>query len=129
MRILSVAPYAPPHVGGLEAIVDSLAVQLTRRGNEVTVVTSPAGWNDGFGTPGDPPSGYRLIYVPALYKFVQTRLGVPYPIFSPILSRVLEREMRSADVVHAQGFLFHSTLVALGLARRLEDAPPTVLTE
>jgi D-inositol-3-phosphate glycosyltransferase len=129
MRILSVTPYAPPHVGGLEAIVGSLAVQLTRRGNDVTVVTSPAGWRDGFGTPDDPPTGYRLVCVPAAYKFAQTRLGVPYPIFSPALVRVLKREMGSADVVHVQGFLFHSTLVALGLAPRVDGRPPIVLTE
>jgi glycosyltransferase involved in cell wall biosynthesis len=129
MRVLSVTPYAPPHVGGLEAVVDSLAVQLSRRGNEVTVVTSPAGWRDGFGTPDDPPTGYRLVYVPAAYKFAQTRLGVPYPIFSPILTRVLRREMGSADVIHVQGFLFHSSLVALGIARGPGKRPPTVLTE
>lgn len=129
MRVLSVTPYAPPHVGGLEAIVHSLALQLTRRGNDVTVVTSPAGWRDGFGTPDDPPSGYRLVYVPAAYKFLQTRFGVPYPVFSPILARVLRREMASADVVHVQGFLFHSTLVALALARHPKSRPVTVLTE
>ena len=129
MRILSVTPYAPPHIGGLEALVDSLAVELTRRGHDVTVVTSPAGWEDGFGTPSRPPSGYRVVYVPAAYRFLQTRMGVPYPLFAPALYRVLARESANADVVHAQGFLFHSTVAALSIARRARNAPPRILTE
>ena len=129
MRILSVTPYAPPHIGGLEALVDSLAVELTRRGHDVTVVTSPAGWEDGFGTPGRPPSGYRVVYVPAAYRFLQTRMGVPYPLFAPALYRVLAREIANADVVHAHGFLFHSTVAALSIARRARNAPPRILTE
>jgi D-inositol-3-phosphate glycosyltransferase len=129
MRVLCVTPYAPPHIGGLETVVDSLARQLTRRGHAVTVVTSPAGWKDGFGTPGDPPAGYRAVYVPAAYRFVQTRLGVPYPLFAPALYRVLRREIASADVVHVHGFLFHSSVAALSLARRAPNRAPTVLTE
>jgi D-inositol-3-phosphate glycosyltransferase len=129
MHVLCVTPYAPPHIGGLETVVDSLARQLTRRGHAVTVVTSPAGWKDGFGTPGDPPAGYRAVYVPAAYRFLQTRLGVPYPLFAPALYRVLRREIASADVVHVHGFLFHSSVAALSLARRGPTRPPTVLTE
>lgn len=129
MRVLFVTPYAPPHIGGLEAIVDSLALRLTRRGHDVTVVTSQAGWKDGYGTPGDPPTGYRVIYVPAAYKFAQSRLGVPYPLFAPALGRVLRREIARADVVHVHGFLFHSTLATLAIARRVPRKPPIVLTE
>jgi D-inositol-3-phosphate glycosyltransferase len=129
MRILTVTPYALPHIGGLEAIVDALARQLTQRGHDVTVVSSRAGWDDRFGTPGDPPTGYRAIYVPAAYKLVQGRLGVPYPVFGPALSRALSREIPTADVVHVHGFLFHSTIVALRMARRRRVPAATVLTE
>ena len=128
MRILSITPYAPPHIGGLEAVVDSLARHLTRRGHDVTVVASPAGVEDGL-APGEPPSDYRIVYVPAVYRFLQTRVGVPYPLFSPALYRVLRREIARADVVHAHGFLFHSTVAALSIARRDRARPATILTE
>jgi glycosyltransferase involved in cell wall biosynthesis len=128
VRILSVTPYAPPHVGGLETLVDSLASRLAARGHDVTVVASPAGLADGLGS-GPPPASYRIAYVPAAYKFLQRRVGVPYPLFGPALIRLLRREIPNADVVHAHGFLFQSTLAALALARRLAHRPATVLTE
>jgi glycosyltransferase involved in cell wall biosynthesis len=128
VRILSVTPYAPPHIGGLEVLVDSLASCLARRGHDITVVASPAGLDDGSGT-GPPPADYRIVYVPAAYRLLESRLGVPYPLFAPSLIRVLRRELSVADVVHAHGFLFQSTLAALALARRSAPRPVTVLTE
>ena len=40
MRIALVAPWFHPHVGGVESHVRSLAAELSRRGNQVTVLTS-----------------------------------------------------------------------------------------
>jgi len=40
MRVALVAPWFHPHVGGVETHVRSLAVELARRGHEVTVLTS-----------------------------------------------------------------------------------------
>jgi len=129
VRVLSVSHYAPPHVGGLEAIVDALASQLVRRGHEVTAVSSTAGIGDGLGVPRARPFDYRMIHVPAFNKFLERRLGVPYPLFAPALISVLRREVARADVVHVHGFLFQSTLVAQFLARRAAHRPVTVLTE
>jgi D-inositol-3-phosphate glycosyltransferase len=129
MRILSVSHYAPPHVGGLETLVDALASGLVRRGHEVTAVSSTAGLRDGLGAARSSPPGYRMIYVPALNKLLEARVGVPYPIFSPSLVPVLRREVARADVVHVHGFLFQSTLVAQALARRAPNRPAVVLTE
>jgi glycosyltransferase involved in cell wall biosynthesis len=115
-------------VGGLETLVDSLAARLAARGHDVTVIASPAGVSDGLGS-GPPPASYRIAYVPAAYKFLQTRVGVPYPLFGPALIRLLRREIADADVLHVHGFLFQSTLAALALARRRAHRPVTVLTE
>jgi D-inositol-3-phosphate glycosyltransferase len=129
VRVLVVSPYAPPHVGGLEALVDDLATRLAERDHEVTVVASTAGIEDGLGMPMEHPSRYRIIHVPARYRFLERRVGVPYPVFAPTLMRVLLREIATADVVHAHGFLFQSTVAALALARRSARRPATVLTE
>jgi D-inositol-3-phosphate glycosyltransferase len=70
-----------------------------------------------------------MIYVPALNRFSEARLGVPYPLFSPSLVPVLRREIARAEVVHVHGFLFQSTLLAQALARRAPNRPAIVLTE
>jgi D-inositol-3-phosphate glycosyltransferase len=129
VRILSVSHYGPPHVGGLEYLVDVLASRLSHRGHEVTAVTSTAGIRDGLGVPRAQPFDYRMIYVRAWNRFFETRLGVPYPLFSPSLISVLRQEIKHADVVHAHGFLYQSSLAALVLARRAQHRPPVVLTE
>jgi D-inositol-3-phosphate glycosyltransferase len=129
VRVLLVSHYAPPHVGGLEAVVDALATGLVGLGHEVTVVSSTAGLRDGLGVPRSRPPRYRMIYVPAWNKFFEVRLAIPYPLFAPSLLTVLRREVTRADVVHVHGFLFQSTLVAQALARRAPNRPVTVLTE
>jgi D-inositol-3-phosphate glycosyltransferase len=129
MRVLSISPYAPPHVGGLETLFDAIASGLAKRGHEVTAISSTAGLRDGLGVARSRPPEYRMIYVPALNKFFEARLGVPYPLFSPTLLRVLRREIARAEVVHVHGFLFHSTLLAQALARRAANRPAVVLTE
>jgi D-inositol-3-phosphate glycosyltransferase len=129
MRIVSISHYALPHVGGLEAVVDALATGLARRGHDVTAISSTAGLRDGLGVARSSLPEYRMIYVPALNRFFEARLGVPYPLFSPSLVPVLRREIARADVVHVHGFLFQSSLVAQALARRAPNRPVVVLTE
>ena len=104
-------------------IVDELARQLIERGHEVTHVTSSAG-----AVTGDQGTPYRVLRVAAMNP-LETRLGVPYPIFGPRLLAVLRREIAHADVVHAHGFVYPGTVAAFALARRAERPPPLVLTE
>jgi glycosyltransferase involved in cell wall biosynthesis len=65
--------------------------------------------------------------VPALNTL--ERVDVPYPLFSPRLLRVLRREFRGADVVHAHGFLYLPSVLGLPLAKRAPSSPVRVLTE
>jgi glycosyltransferase involved in cell wall biosynthesis len=63
---------------------------------------------------------------------LENRLGVPYPIFSPRLFPVLAREIAQADIVHAHGFLYMSSVSALlwaRIRRRRPGGPALVLTE
>ncbi|CAA9538862.1 MAG: hypothetical protein AVDCRST_MAG30-4524, partial [uncultured Solirubrobacteraceae bacterium] len=112
-RILFLSHYGLPHLGGMEVVIDAAARELARRGHEVTHLTSDA----VNATPGEPPAGYRVIRLPAL-NALETRLGVPYPVFGPALARALRREVARADVVHAHGFLYMPSVAGLAMARR-----------
>jgi D-inositol-3-phosphate glycosyltransferase len=126
VRILFVSPYALPHLGGVETAIDAMATELGRRGHEVTHIASAAA------RPGEPAAAevsYRLLRVPAL-NALEDRTGAPWPLFGPRLLRVLRRELAKADVVHAHGFVYMSSVAALLRARRLGDGSPLrVLTE
>lgn len=124
MRILFVTHYALPHMGGIEVAVDAMARELAGRGDEVAVVASAAGAAAG-AAGGD---GHRIVRVRA-FNGAEERLGVPYPLFSPGLLGVLRREIARADVVHAHGFLYQSSVAALAMASRAAHRPARVLTE
>lgn len=119
MRILVTSHYGLPHLGGIETAVDGLAAGLAARGHDVVQLTSavPRG-----GVPA--PRPYRMVRIPA-WNGLERRLHVPWPVFSPRLFGSLRRWTAWADVVHAHGFLYMSTALALALAR----GRPRVLTE
>jgi D-inositol-3-phosphate glycosyltransferase len=126
VRILFVSHYALPHLGGVEVAIDAMAVELGRRGHEVTHVASDAV------RPGEPEArdaSYRRLRLRAL-NVLEDRTGAPWPVFGPRLLRTLRRELAQADVVHAHGFIYMSSLAALLLARKRGEASPLrVLTE
>jgi glycosyltransferase involved in cell wall biosynthesis len=62
-------------------------------------------------------------------NLLETRLGVPYPIFGPQLLSTLRREIARADVVHTHGFIYPGTVAAFDLGRRARSSPCLVLTE
>jgi glycosyltransferase involved in cell wall biosynthesis len=124
VRIVFLSHYAVPHVGGMETAIDGIADELARRGHDVVHVASDAG-----GFPGsDAAPAYRVVRVPAI-NVLERRLEVPYPLFGVRLLRVLRRETRAADVVHAHGFLYMPSVFGLPLARRAIASPARVLTE
>jgi D-inositol-3-phosphate glycosyltransferase len=126
VRILFVSHYALPHLGGVEAAIHGMASGLQRRGHEVAHIASNAI------RPGEPAvheAAYRVIRVPA-FNGLERRTGAPWPVFGPALLRILRTELAKADVVHAHGFLYMSSLSALLRARAMGDGSPLrVLTE
>jgi D-inositol-3-phosphate glycosyltransferase len=114
LRILLTSHYGLPHLGGIETVVDALARELAARGHEVTHVASDSRRNGEERRPE--PTEYEVLRVPALNS-LEARADVPYPLFSPRLVPLLRRQVARADVVHAHGFLYMPTPVALGLAR------------
>ncbi|MCS7283199.1 MAG: glycosyltransferase family 4 protein [Anaerolineae bacterium] len=120
MRILLVSHYVLPHYGGIEVVVENLAKGFVARGHEVKVLSSRIA-----GPAREERHGFEVIRIPAWNAL--ERYAVPYPLFSPRMILEARPLVAWADVVHAHGFLYQPTLVALWLARKV--GRPRVLTE
>ncbi len=120
MRIVLLCHNYPPHPGGLEVMVRALASGLAEN-NEVSVITSAYA-----GRRGDAVEGHvRVLRLPAIHLL--ERLSVPYPIpLGPDL-RLARRILRSADLLHAHGALYLTSLAAA--RERNRRAVPLVITE
>lgn len=102
MRIAIVTNYLPPRAGGLEGVVDALALAYTELGDDVVVV----GVDDGAG-----PAPYRRERLRGWTGL--ERRGVPVPILTPGSFVRLVRAVRNADAVHIHGLVFLSSFAAL----------------
>lgn len=123
LHVLLVTHQAPPHIGGVENLVDLEARALAAEGHTATWVASrPAGEQ----TPWEYPAGVTLVRVPAWHLF-ERWIKVAYPLFSPSLVTTLWREAGRADVVHVHGFVFLSSVVAVLVAACRQT--PVVLTD
>jgi glycosyltransferase involved in cell wall biosynthesis len=123
LRVLLVSAYFRPHVGGVERFVELLAEGLGMRGHDVTVLCCRT---DADAPLAEEAAGYRVERVPAMNP-AERRLGVPYPVPSPLaLRRALQRSLGSVDVVHVQDVLYATSVAALRAARRA--AVPAVVT-
>ncbi|OWK44970.1 glycosyltransferase family 4 protein [Fimbriiglobus ruber] len=122
-RALVVSHLTLPHVGGVENLVDLEIRALVAAGHEVALLTS-----DGGGAGREPvyPAAVRLVRVPAWHG-LEARFRIPYPLFGPRLVAALWRELGWCDVVHAHGFLFANTALAVWLARLA--GKPSVLSD
>jgi len=119
MRILQLAQFYPPVIGGEERHVRNLSVELASRGHDVHVacldVGEPPDDDPGVAVHVLPNVGSK---VPALYPTADRPLALPVP--DPIAARALARlvgEVRP-DVVHAHNWIINSYL-PLAAARRL----------
>jgi len=123
MKVLIVSHLALPHVGGVENLVDLEVRSLAAAGHAVALVSS-----DGAGAGRTPeyPASVRVIRVPA-WHLLERRFGIPYPLFGPRLLASLWNEIRAADVVHAHGFLFQNTALAVLIAKL--QGKPCILTD
>ena len=119
MRILQLAQFYPPVVGGEERHVRNLSSELARRGHDVHVACLDVGKD-----PDDdvdvtvhtlPNVGSRI---PALYPTADRPLALPVP--DPLAVRALRRIVREVrpDVVHTHNWIINSYL-PLASARRL----------
>ena len=109
MRILQVTANYRPSVGGVERFVEVLAHGLAERGHEVTVLCCRE--QDAPLTEVD--DGVRIRRVRAS-QVLKSRLGVPYPVPSPLsLGPALREALRPAEVVHVQDAMYATSVAAL----------------
>jgi glycogen synthase len=126
MKILLLAQFLPPMLGGEERHVGTLARALAARGHEVTLL--------GFAAGRDEPAeshlqGVRIVRVrtAASYLPVYSDSAKPHalPLPDPLVSRAIRHELSHGrfDVVHAHNWIVNS---ALGPAARAQV--PLVMT-
>jgi len=108
MKIVLVSDYYAPHVGGgVERVVEEVAVRLAGQGHEVRVLTiNPNGYS-----PREIANGVEVVRLPAI-NFTRL-LGFPAALnTNPILGPYL----KDADVIHVHNLFF--SLTALTFAAR-----------
>lgn len=119
MRVLVLAQFYPPVIGGEERHVRNLSVELAARGHEVHVACLDVGQPpvDDPGVTVHPLSNLG-VRVPALYPTADRPLALPIP--DPFVTRELGRLVARLrpDVVHAHNWIVNSYL-PLPAARRL----------
>ena len=112
MRVLMLAQFYPPIVGGEEHVVEALGIELVRRGHQVAVATIQHP-----GLPGrEEVEGvrvHRLRSAASALRFLYSddRLHAPPgpdPALTWQLRRVLDAER--PDIVHAHNWMVHSYL-------------------
>jgi D-inositol-3-phosphate glycosyltransferase len=113
MNVLIVSTFAPPHVGGLEVIVEQQAKSLAEMGHDVTVLTSR---HDKSLPRAETIDGYRVVRTP-VWNAVERRTSVPYPVWGVRSLRALWRAVRRADVVHVHDVYYQPTATAAAMAR------------
>ena len=121
MRVLLVAQFYPPVIGGEERHVRALAQGLSQRGHRVTVATlavegAPGSEDDdGVRVERLPGTAQRL---PSLYRSRRLAAPVPDPETFAALRRLVAET--APDIVHAHNWLVHSYLpLAAGSDRPL----------
>jgi glycogen(starch) synthase len=114
MRILLLAQFLPPIIGGVERHVWTLARALAARTHEVTLLGLATGEEE----PGESTvDGVRIVRVRAAaarLPFLYSDPSRPHmlPVSDPLMSRAIRRELSEGrfDVVHAHNWIVNSAL-------------------
>lgn len=113
MRILMLAQFYPPTIGGEEHQVRHLSLELAKRGHEVAVATF---WRQGLAE-RETDGGVQIYRIPStvqrmagLFSDSERRHAPPFP--DPEATVALSKVMREyrPDIVHAHNWLVHSFL-------------------
>lgn len=113
MRVLLLAQFLPPAVGGTEQHVWSLAKALAVRGHDVTLL----GFKSGDEQDTTVSDGVRIIRVPSIAYVVpglsrESSRPFALPMSDPLVRRAIDRELSRApyDVIHAHNWIVNSAL-------------------
>ena len=119
MKVLIGIHYFPPHIGGMEAVVKNQTESLVELGNEVTVLTCRH--ERKLPLREHASSGYLIKRWRAI-NLVETKLGMAYPIVSPLNLLALLKQLGQYDAVHIHDVFYMSSHVT-GLAAILRRRP------
>ncbi len=106
LKIVLVSHYYPPHLGGIERVVQQQAERLAKQGQAVAVVTSSCAASPG----SEKVGGVRVLRARAWNP--GEKKAVPFPIFSPAVFLTALRAIRPADIVHIHDVQYMSAWVA-----------------
>ncbi|HEV7609034.1 MAG TPA: glycosyltransferase family 4 protein [Steroidobacteraceae bacterium] len=120
---LLVAHHYPPHVGGLELVVERQARSLVENGYRVIVLTSRL---EAPQPAEEPRPGVEVIRVACWHVF-ERRFFIPFPLFSPGLIPRAWRALRRVDIVHIHDVFYLSSWVVAALAAIARK--PVLLTQ
>jgi len=121
MKIVIVVHYLFPHITGTDVGAFEQAKRYAGLGHMVTMISS----NLHKSSSEEVKNGVNVRRVFAL-NFLED-IGIPYPLFSVRLVKVMREEIRQADIVHVHGMLYISSIVAIRMARFYRK--PVVLTQ
>ncbi len=122
MKILIACHYYSPHLGGIETVVENQAALLAVN-DDVTILTSSIGASKKI---KNTSNIYSIIRIPAI-NFLESRFGIPFPLFSPSIIWKAFRAVKNADIIHVHDSLYISSIVTVFWAKLLNK--PVVLTQ
>jgi len=112
----------PPHVGGIERVVEQQAAAYRDAGHEVTWVSTAAPIRPGVTT----DDGIRRIRIAGM-NGLESRFGMPFPVIGARGLRTIAGAVAGADLVHLHDCLYPTVVAADGAARR--RGVPTIVTQ
>ena len=123
LRVLQVSAFFRGHGGGIETVADELAHRVPCRD---FVVHWMAGDHGGEAPIGPFPVGLEVEAVRS-FDPLESRIGLPMPLWGPHALRRLWRAVGRADLVHIHDYLYQPSLMALLFAWLRNK--PTVITQ
>lgn len=113
MKILIVANYYTPHLGGLEIVAKYQAEHLAGLGHEVTVVTSAFPGAEY----GKIIENGVTIYRERVINYFDIKFGIPFPIPGIGFKLRIFREAKKADIIHVHDAFYLTSFIAAICAR------------
>ncbi len=122
MKILIVTHYFLPHIGGIEIVAYNQAKELVKKGHKVTIVSSKV---------GDEPEeeimdGVKIRRVKA-WNWFEKNYGIPYPIFSWKILKVMNEEAKNVDIIHVHDINYLTSFIATKKSKKYSK--PLILTQ
>lgn len=112
--------YFGSHKGGVEIVAEELFRRFAERGDDVI-------WLAGDSTrPPEPTGGSRAVPLRVL-NFVESKVGLPFPIPLPNGIRKIVREVRNSDLLVLHDCLYLTNILAFWVARL--HGKPTVIVQ